>query len=79
MSHDLTDRECAVLKLAAEGNSNVEIGLALAISPHTVASHFRNIFSKLDVPSRAAAVSWFERNGRPGWEAPDEPPDGPGE
>ena len=60
---DLTERERDVLKLVAQGLSNKEIGLILAISPHTVKAHLRHILDKLNLRSRAEAAAWAERNG----------------
>jgi predicted ATPase/DNA-binding CsgD family transcriptional regulator len=53
----LTARELEVLRLLAAGGSNREIADALFVSPRTVQVHLANIFSKLDVHSRAAAVA----------------------
>jgi len=47
----LTRRELAVLRLLAAGNSNREIGDALAISDGTVKIHVTNLFAKLGVTS----------------------------
>jgi predicted ATPase/DNA-binding CsgD family transcriptional regulator/predicted negative regulator of RcsB-dependent stress response len=52
----LTAREREVLALLARGMSNSAIATALQMSPHTVHSHVRTIFSKLDVTNRAAAT-----------------------
>jgi len=60
---DLTERERDVLKQVAQGLSNKEIGLTLAISPHTVKAHLRHILDKLNLRSRAEAAAWAERNG----------------
>lgn len=54
---DLTARELEVLQLLAEGMSSREIGEALFISPRTATTHITNIFSKMDVDNRAAAVA----------------------
>jgi DNA-binding CsgD family transcriptional regulator len=53
----LTERECEVLRLVADGRTNREIGIELGISEHTVARHVQNIFTKLGVSSRAAATA----------------------
>jgi DNA-binding CsgD family transcriptional regulator len=57
-SYGLTPRELEVLRLVAAGRSNREIAEALVISEHTVARHVQNIFAKLHVPSRTAAVAF---------------------
>jgi ATP/maltotriose-dependent transcriptional regulator MalT len=54
---DLTAREREVLALLAEGGSNREIAVDLGLSPKTVNRHVENIFTKLGVSSRAAAVA----------------------
>ena len=60
--HGLTPRELEVLRLVASGKSNRAIATELVISEHTVARHVQNIFAKLGVSSRTAAVSFaFER------------------
>jgi DNA-binding NarL/FixJ family response regulator len=53
----LTGREVEVLRLVASGMGNREIAGALHLSEHTVARHMQNVFAKLGVSSRAAAVS----------------------
>jgi DNA-binding NarL/FixJ family response regulator len=55
--HLLTDREVEVLRLVASGSSNRDIAGALHLSEHTVARHLQNVFAKLGVSSRAAAIS----------------------
>lgn len=52
----LSDREIEVLKEMSTGISNKEIGEKLCISLATVKSHIINIYSKLQVKSRVAAV-----------------------
>jgi DNA-binding CsgD family transcriptional regulator len=50
----LTSSELAVVELVAEGLTNREVAKRLFISPHTVNSHLRHSFRKLDVSTRAA-------------------------
>jgi predicted ATPase/DNA-binding NarL/FixJ family response regulator len=52
----LTNREHEVLALLAQGKSNSAIAAELRMSPHTVHSHVRTIFGKLEVTTRAAAT-----------------------
>jgi DNA-binding CsgD family transcriptional regulator len=53
----LSYREWQVLELVEEGKSNAEVAAALWISPATVRTHLENIFGKLGVRSRTAAVA----------------------
>ena len=53
----ITARERAVLSMIGQGNSNKRIARMLDISPETVKSHVKHIFSKLDVTTRSEAVS----------------------
>ncbi|HMO60049.1 MAG TPA: response regulator transcription factor, partial [Roseiflexaceae bacterium] len=48
----LTERELEVLRLAARGQTNKQIGSALQISDRTVQNHLANIYAKLAVPLR---------------------------
>lgn len=59
----LTKRELEVLRLVAEGHLDREVAETLVISPRTVNRHLSNIFVKLDVPGRAAAVAYAIRQG----------------
>ncbi len=59
----LTDREMAVLRAVAAGKSNKEVAQALNISPQTVQVHLRNVFSKLSVNSRSAAIAYAISHG----------------
>jgi LuxR family transcriptional regulator, maltose regulon positive regulatory protein len=54
---DLSDRELAVLRLLATDLTQREIGEALYVSFNTVKTHVKSIFRKLDVATRADAVS----------------------
>jgi DNA-binding NarL/FixJ family response regulator len=52
----LTDREREVLELMAQGKENAEIADALVIAERTVKFHVGNVYAKLGVTSRTAAV-----------------------
>jgi len=52
----LTDRETEILKLLCNGNNYRIIADQLFISSHTVRTHIKNIYGKLQVNSRAEAV-----------------------
>lgn len=54
---DLTAREQEILVLVAEGKTNAEIARLLWVAPSTVKKHLENVYAKLEVPSRAAAVA----------------------
>jgi ATP/maltotriose-dependent transcriptional regulator MalT len=53
----ITARERGVLFMIGQGHSNKRIARTLEISPETVKSHVKHIFSKLDVATRSQAVS----------------------
>jgi LuxR family transcriptional regulator, maltose regulon positive regulatory protein len=53
----LTPRQVEVLRLVAEGLTNREIATELALSEKTVDRHLSNVFDRLGVSSRAAAVA----------------------
>jgi DNA-binding CsgD family transcriptional regulator len=55
--HGLTSREVQVLRLVASGKTNKAIAEELGLSEKTVDRHVSNIFTKLDVSSRAAATA----------------------
>jgi len=59
----LTARELEVLRLISGGLSNQAIADRLCISEHTVHRHVANTLSKLDVPSRSAAVAHVAKLG----------------
>jgi DNA-binding NarL/FixJ family response regulator len=59
----LTDREREVLRHAAAGLTNRQIGHRLEISERTVQAHLSHIFDKLDVASRTEAVTVALRHG----------------
>lgn len=59
----LTKRECEVLRLVADGDSDRTIAIHLVLSEHTVHRHVANILTKLDRSSRSAAVAEALRRG----------------
>lgn len=54
----ISDRELEIIKLIAEGHTNVEIAEKLFLSPHTVNTHRKNIMQKLGVNNTAAIVMY---------------------
>jgi DNA-binding CsgD family transcriptional regulator len=54
----LTERELQVLRLLATGKTNHAIADELVLAEKTVHRHVSNIFTKLDVSSRAAATAY---------------------
>jgi len=56
-SYNLTRREKEILKLVVDGHSNRNIAEMIYLSPHTVDTHIRHIYSKLEVHSRSSAVA----------------------
>jgi DNA-binding CsgD family transcriptional regulator len=59
----LTPRERDILLLVAEGRSDREVAEVLFITQGTVRTHLTNIFGKLAVGSRTAAVAAARRLG----------------
>ncbi|MDP8927736.1 MAG: LuxR C-terminal-related transcriptional regulator [Actinomycetota bacterium] len=57
-THGLSARQLEVLQHVAAGRTNREIADALVISRRTVERHVSDIFTKLEVPSRAAATAY---------------------
>ncbi len=63
----LTPREAEVLRLMAEGRSNIAIAATLVVGEGAVEKHVSSIFSKLDLPPAAedhrrvrAVLRWLE-------------------
>ncbi len=54
---NLTSRETEILDLAANGLNTNQIAQRLSISKVTVGNHFKNLYPKIGVHSRAEAVS----------------------
>jgi DNA-binding NarL/FixJ family response regulator len=63
IGESLTEREREVLTLMAQGKENAEIAEELVVTERTVKFHVGNIYSKLGVTSRAAAVALAYQQG----------------
>ncbi|MEO8451200.1 MAG: LuxR C-terminal-related transcriptional regulator [Gemmatimonadota bacterium] len=59
----LTAREREVLAHVVRGLTNRQIAGRLGVSQHTIHRHVANVFTKLGLSSRAAAVAFAVRNG----------------
>jgi DNA-binding NarL/FixJ family response regulator len=59
----LTAREIDILTRISQGFSAAETAQATGISPHTVTSHIKNIYSKLSVRNRMEAVNRARQQG----------------
>ncbi|HEX6591338.1 MAG TPA: response regulator transcription factor [Moraxellaceae bacterium] len=58
----LSPKERQILGLLTQGCSNDAIADRLAISPHTVKTHFYNLYRKLQVRNRVQAATWAQQN-----------------
>lgn len=63
---ELTESELAVVRLVAEGATNREVAERMYISPHTVNSHLRHVFTKLGIRSRVELARMAAERGKPG-------------
>jgi len=68
----LTVRELEIMRAVAAGLSNREIGHQLSITAHTVARHLSNVFLKLNVSSRVAALAELRAADVESWSGDDE-------
>lgn len=59
----LTARETDVLRRLAQGHTLGEVGKQLTLSVNTVKTHVKNVYARLDVSSRIAAVDAARRMG----------------
>ncbi|BCL13469.1 helix-turn-helix transcriptional regulator [Micromonospora sagamiensis] len=55
----LTSAELRVVRAIVDGRTNREAASVLFLSPHTVDSHLRRVFSKLDISSRVELTRYF--------------------
>lgn len=58
----LTKRELEILRRVAAGETNKQVADQIYISEKTVARHLANLYAKLGVSSRTAAVAWAHEN-----------------
>ena len=56
IQNPLSDRETEILRHLSRGMNYKDVADELFISPHTVKSHIKNIYSKLHVKNRAEAI-----------------------
>ncbi|MFD8219671.1 helix-turn-helix transcriptional regulator [Streptomyces sp. NPDC059697] len=49
---ELAVSEVGVVRVVAKGPTNRQVAERLSLSPHTVSSHLRRAFTKLDITSR---------------------------
>jgi len=60
---DLTDQDRTILRMSAEGYTSREIGKALFLSPHTVASYRSELMKRLGLSHRSELVRFAVRSG----------------
>jgi DNA-binding NarL/FixJ family response regulator len=59
----LTKRELEILRLVAEGHSNLQLARMLWVTEQTVKFHLSNIYRKLEVANRTEASRWAQTHG----------------
>jgi DNA-binding NarL/FixJ family response regulator len=61
----LSEREAEVLRLAARGMANKQIGRELGITERTVKVHLGNVFRRIGVSDRTSAALWYREHVSP--------------
>ncbi|MFC4268050.1 response regulator [Polaribacter marinivivus] len=61
--NELTPREKEIITYISQGNTNIQIGEKLFISPRTVDTHRTNIMKKLDIHNVASLIRFAFKNG----------------
>jgi DNA-binding NarL/FixJ family response regulator len=56
-------RESEILALITQGKSNAEVAMITYLSPNTVKTHIRNIYSRIGATTRTQAVLWGVAHG----------------
>ncbi|NQZ45571.1 MAG: response regulator transcription factor [Flavobacteriaceae bacterium] len=56
IENPLSTRETEILKMLSKGMNYKEIAEEIFLSPHTIKTHIKNIYSKLHVNNRAEAI-----------------------
>jgi DNA-binding NarL/FixJ family response regulator len=59
----LTEKECEVIRLIADGLSTKDIASRIHMAERTVEFHISNIYDKLGVNTRPSAVRWAQEHG----------------
>ena len=59
----ISDRQSEILALITQGKRNVEIAELTHLSPNTVKTHIRTLYSKIGVVTRVEAALWGTENG----------------
>ncbi|OIH97711.1 response regulator transcription factor [Curtobacterium sp. MCBA15_001] len=61
--HGISDRQSEILALITQGKRNEEIAVLTHLSPNTVKTHIRTLYSKIGALNRVDAVLWGTENG----------------
>ncbi|PCN47062.1 helix-turn-helix transcriptional regulator [Curtobacterium sp. 'Ferrero'] len=62
-THGVSDRQSEILALITQGKRNAEIAELTHLSPNTVKTHIRALYSKIGAENRVDAVLWGTKHG----------------